>query len=116
MVHLIAIFSDCIPEAMDAAQLEFGVTRFQNYWLQATSAGISRTIADNVSKIGDRDIGIGQVRVPELLPLETEESFVSNRAQGRNLSLYRHSPAAGEHVILPVASRIFQVSMPDPLA
>lgn len=28
MVHLIAIFSACIPEAMDAAQQEFGVTRF----------------------------------------------------------------------------------------
>src|SRR5215469_727947 len=84
--------------------------------LQTASTGIPQTIADNMSKIGDRDLGIRQFRVPELFPLETKESFVCDGMQGGDLSFDGNRPAASEHIIFSVPSRIFQVSMADPLA
>gem|GEM_PF-5131425 len=45
--------------------------------------------------IGDGHLGLGNVRMPQLLPLETEVSFISRCGQRLHLALHRHAAGSG---------------------
>ena len=78
--------------------------------------GVSQALADDTGVIGDRDFGIGDIRMPEFFPLEAIEALVPNRTQRFDLALDGDISASGQHIvaIFAAARRIFQVSMADP--
>src|ERR1700730_7967550 len=45
---------------------------------RAAYAGVSQAFTDHVRKIGDRDLRVRQIRMPEFLPLETVGPFIAN--------------------------------------
>ena len=66
--------------------------------VQAARTGVSQALADDARVIGDCDLRVGDIRVPELFPFEAVKSLVMNRTESLNLALDRNIPSPGQHI------------------
>jgi hypothetical protein len=56
-------------------------------------------LPDDVSEIGDRDLRVDQVGVPDLLPFEAVVAFVGYRLQSLDLTLDGNISGAGKDIL-----------------
>ena len=54
--------------------------------VQAARTGVSQALADDARVIGDCDLRVGDIRVPELFPFEAVKPLVMNRTESLNLA------------------------------
>jgi hypothetical protein len=66
--------------------------------VQAARTGVSQALADDARVIGDCDLRVGDIRVPELFPFEAVKPLVMNRTESLNLALDRNIPSPGQHI------------------
>src|SRR6478609_11566774 len=64
-----------------------------------------------------RDLRLGDLRMPALLPLEAVVAAVAGPRERGDLPLHRHLARSGEHVlaILPIRHRVLEVRVADVL-
>ena len=86
--------------------------------VQAARTGVSQALADDARVIGDCDLRVGDIRVPELFPFETIVPFVVDGAQSLDLAVDGDVASPSQHIlaIFAAADRILQVNMTDPRA
>src|SRR6266571_4770362 len=68
-------------------------------------AGFGQVSGHHLRVVGERHLGILDLRVPLLLPLEAVEALVSAGPQHLDLLLHGDRARAGEHVVVLIAFR-----------
>src|SRR6266581_9027655 len=76
-------------------------------------AGFGQVSGHHLRVVGERHLGILDLRVPLLLPLEAVEALVPAGRENLDLLLHRDLAGAGEHVVVvvPFRLRVLQVGV-----
>src|SRR5215213_2420966 len=107
----------CITGTSRSAKLGGMYTRVRSARSDGLHARVAQISRRHRRKVGERHLGLLDLGMPPLLPLEAVEALVPGAGQCLDLPLHRHLAAPRQHV-LAIGSRghrVLEVRVPDPL-